>query len=221
MKVLVLYSGGKDSNYALYLAKKRFGRVDGVVTFIPKNPESYMLHYHNVRFTDLQAKAMGVKRYCFEVSGEKEKEVEEMEGFLSTLNPDIVVSGALASKYQYERVQRICANIGAEHFAPLWGKDPEEEWLEILKLGFEVMIVSVSAMGLGQEWLGRVVDFNAFQKLKDLARRYSFHLSFEGGEAETFVLWAPTFKRRIRVKRMEKVWEGVSGYVIIKEAEVI
>ena len=42
MKLAVLYSGGKDSNYALYLAQQYRHEVSCLVSMKSKNKESYM-----------------------------------------------------------------------------------------------------------------------------------------------------------------------------------
>ena len=39
---------------------------------------------------------------------------------------------------------------------------------EVIKLGFEVMITSVSADGLDESWLGRIIDEELLEELKDL-----------------------------------------------------
>jgi len=46
-------------------------------------------------------------------------------------------------------------------------------------------------------------------------------MSFEGGEAETLVLDCPLFKKRIKIKEMDKVWDKDSGHVNIKKAVLV
>ncbi|MEM2784480.1 MAG: TIGR00289 family protein, partial [Nitrososphaerota archaeon] len=45
--------------------------------------------------------------------------------------------------------------------------------------------------------------------------------SFEGGEAETFVLDGPIFKKKISIIKAEKIWKGYYGHYIIKKAKLI
>ena len=54
-------------------------------------------------------------------------------------------------------------------------------------------------------------------ELKDLNERYGVHLAFEGGEAETFVLDGPIFKKRIEILEFEKKWFNDSGVLEIKD----
>jgi diphthamide synthase (EF-2-diphthine--ammonia ligase) len=91
---------------------------------------------------------------------------------------------------------------------------------KLLDSGFEVMITSVSADGLGKEWLGKVIDKPALEKLKKVAKKHKIHLSGEGGEFETLVLNGPIFKRRLEVTSSEVQWEGDTGRFVIKDARL-
>ena len=51
-----------------------------------------------------------------------------------------------------------------------------------------------------------------------LNEKYQVSIIGEGGEYETFVLNAPYFKKQIRLVNTEKIWDGVSGYLLIKDA---
>ena len=44
MNVAVLFSGGKDSAYAVYLAKKKGLNVKYIVSIFPQNKDSWMFH---------------------------------------------------------------------------------------------------------------------------------------------------------------------------------
>ena len=48
MKLAALFSGGKDSTYAIHLAKKLSHSVDVLLTLYPHSDESHLLHYQLV-----------------------------------------------------------------------------------------------------------------------------------------------------------------------------
>ncbi len=219
MKLAALISGGKDSLYACYLASKSHD-IEFLVSMLPERSDSYMFHYPNVRLTELQAKAMEKKIVFGKTKGIKEKELEDLKMVLKDLGVDGIVTGALASNYQKKRIDKICEELGIKHIAPLWGIDPREEWKNILKLGFEVIITQFACEGLDESWLGRRIDFKAFEELEELSRKYGFHLGFEGGEAETFVLYMPLFKKRIKILKARKILENYRGIYIIEEARL-
>ena len=55
MKLGVLFSGGKDSCYALYKASRKH-EIACLLTINSENPNSYMYHTPNTKLTELQAK---------------------------------------------------------------------------------------------------------------------------------------------------------------------
>jgi ABC transporter with metal-binding/Fe-S-binding domain ATP-binding protein len=222
MMLFGLYTGGKDSTTSLILSKKSGYNVRALLVMKPVNPESYMFHYVNLDWTALQAYSMNLPIYYFKTSGEKEIELEDMRMAFEILKDKGfrgVVAGAIASKYQYRRVKKIADEIGLKTVTPLWGMDQEKIMKLYFKLGIKYMIVSVSAAGLGEEHLGWIIESGRdVEKLIELARKYSFNPTGEGGEYETFVIDAPIFKYYIEILKYEIRWLGDSGYLIIKEA---
>ncbi|BAA30359.1 diphthine--ammonia ligase [Pyrococcus horikoshii] len=218
--VAVLYSGGKDSNYALYWALKSGLRVRYLVSMVSENEESYMYHTPNVELTSLQARALGIPIIKGFTKGEKEKEVEDLKNVLEGLKVDGIVAGALASRYQKERIENVARELGLKVYTPAWEKDPYQYMLEIIKLGFKVVFVAVSAYGLNESWLGRELNYKNLEELKKLSEKYGIHIAGEGGEFETFVLDMPFFKAKIVIDDAEKFWDGLSGKFIIKRAHL-
>ena len=224
MKVCVLYSGAKDSNYAMYLAKKQNYEISCLVTFISENPESYMFHTPNIKWVDLQSQTLKIPIEIFKTKGIKEDEIEDMEKALSYIkknyNIEGVVTGAVASEYQRQRVEKVCKKLGLRCINPLWKIDSEKYLNELVESGFKVKIVGVFAEGLTKEWLGKDITADTIKELKELNKKYKIHLIGEGGEYETFVYDSPIFKRKIDIIESEKIWEGNSGVLNIKKAEL-
>ncbi|MCS3900993.1 TIGR00289 family protein [Methanococcus voltae] len=220
MKLASLYSGGKDSTYALYWALQNGHDVKYLVNVKSKNKESYMFHIPNVELTSLIAETTGIPLVEVFTEGEKEKEVEDLKEALSKLDIDGVVCGALASEYQKERVDRICRELGIESLAPLWHIEQETILRDTAKL-FDVRIVGVYAYGLGKEWLGKKIDDSNIEELLKIMEKYEINRAFEGGEAETFVFDAPFFKEKLEVIESEIEWDGISGTYHIKKAKLV
>ncbi len=217
MKVAALFSGGKDSTYATYKAMALGHEVEFLVTIVPEREDSWMFHHQNIRLTTVQAELMGLKQIIVSSSGVREKELEDLFNVLSRLSGSIegIVSGAIASKYQKTRIDRVCEALGLESIAPLWGRDPVKLMYEQLDSGIEAMIVGCYAMGLNEKWLGRKIDEEAIRELEGLYKKYGVNPAGEGGEIETFVLDCPLFTKRIEVVETEKKFEGGSGHLNI------
>ena len=221
MRVAVLYSGGKDSNYALYWALKQGFEVKYLVSMVSESDESYMYHVPNIHLTELQAKAVGIPLVKGFTSGEKEKEVEDMKAVLEGLRIDGVVAGALASEYQKKRVDRVAEELGIESFAPAWHRDPVDYMREIIGI-FDVVMVGTAAYGLDERWLGRRIDAKTLEELVRLHEKYKIHVAGVGGEFETCVRDAPFFKARIVFDEVEKKWNewDYSGVLEVKRAHL-
>jgi len=227
MRVAVLFSGGKDSTFATYIAHRQGWRVQYLVTMQPPSSESWMFHHPCTELTKLQAEAMGIRQILQKTAGKKE---EELQDLLSAIKPvverdeiDAIVSGAVASNYQKDRVEALAKDLGIKHIALLWHKDPEQLLREELQNGFEIIFTAVAAEGFDKSWLGRKLDAQAVNELKALNEKYGTHICGEGGEYETFVTDCPMFKRKIQLVDVGKIWDGKteSGYIICRDAKLI
>ncbi len=222
MKIAALYSGGKDSTMALYWALRQGHEVMCLVTLHPQRSDSYMYQFPNVELTKYHSEALGIPLITAKTSGIKEEELKELKEALQLAKKKYgvegVTAGALASVYQKERVERICKELGLEAFAPYWHWEPEKYLREILKSGFEVVITAIGAEGLKKELLGKKLSPEVIEELKRIREKTSFHLGFEGGEAESMVLDGPIFKKRLEITDSEIVMENSNtGYLKINK----
>lgn len=220
MRVAVLVTGGKDSVLALHRVSNEGYEVKCLVSMIPLRADSWMFHYPNIHLTDLLAEAVGIPLVKAETSGVKEKEVEDLKRLIEKLSVEGVVSGAVASKYQKTRIEKICKQLNLVSITPLWHANPLRILEEILDLNFEVIITGVYAYGFDRQWLGKKIDEDVVEALIKLNKQYQISVVGEGGEYETLVLDAPFFKKRIKIVEAKKVWENQGGYLSITEARL-
>ena len=218
MRVAVLFTGGKDSVLALYMARKIGHEIVCTVT-IRAPAESYMFHHPNIDLAALASQAIGIPNVQKMSEGVKEEELKDLEAALAGLDVEGVVSGAIASQYQKSRIEAICKRLGLETINPLWGMDPKTVLEKTVELGFDTIITAVAADGFDQSWLGRHIDRACIQELEKLRERYRIHMAFEGGEAETLVLSCLLYQgKRITIADTETVWDGSSGMLLIRKA---
>ncbi len=225
MKLVSLYSGGKDSTYATYLAKKAGHSIACLLSIKSTASESFMYHRPNIALTELSAEAMGLPLIIVETSLGKEAELAPLKETLAEMKKNLkiegVVTGAVASTYQASRIQKICNDLNLHCFNPLWQKNQLQLLNELLEKKFEVIVVAVAAAGLDENWLGRKLDKNAIAGLVVLNKKYDINIAGEGGEIETFVLDCPLFKKKIKLIEAEKKFSGSSGELNITKAELI
>ena len=220
MRLAGLFSGGKDSCYAARLAEEEGHDVDYLVSMRSENPDSYMFHTVNIGLTELQAYAWNKEHVEARTRGIKEKELDDLKRSLKALDVEGVVSGAIASSYQKERVDRMCEELGLDHVSPLWGRERVGLLNEMLHSGMVVVFSAVAAHGLDQRWLGTKLDRQLVSRLFELRDRFGVDPCGEGGEYESLVLDAPWFRYRIEVRKAERVWDGVSGRYSVVEADL-
>jgi len=223
LRLAALVSGGKDSMLALHHAVWDGHEIAYLITAFPERADSWMFHVPNLHIMPLISRALSIPLIKAPTSGIKEREVEELKAFLVKLDVDGVVSGAVASRYQKERIDRLCYELGLESLAPLWGRDELSVLEEIVELGFEVIFVGVFAYGLDASWLGKPLDEQAISDLLALRERYGISLVGEGGEYETLVLDAPLYKAKLEVMKARKTWDPLrlSGVLEILEARLV
>ncbi len=224
MKLAALLSGGKDSLYAMYLESKKH-EIKYIISVISKNPESYMFHVPNIHLVEEQANLMGIPLIKKETRGVKEEELKDLEEVLSAISDEVdgIVTGAVESKYQKNRIDKICERPKIKSLAPLWHKNPETLLKDMLKSGFEIIITAVAALPLDEKWLGRKIDEKCIEELKELNKKHGIHIMGEGGEYESLVLDCPMFKRKIKIAESEKIWDEKtrSGTFNIKKVNTL
>lgn len=222
LRLGALYSSGKDSTYALYLMKQKHD-VKCLITLKSKNKDSYMFHTPNIDMVDLQAKAIGLPLLTQETLGEKEKELVDLENAIKTAKEqyqlDGIITGALFSKYQSERIEKIASKLGLQVFSPLWHKDQEQEMREIINAGFHIILSSVAADGLDKTWINKKITTEDIDKLVALNKKIGLNIAGEGGEFESLVLDGPLFSQKLEIVESEILEENTyTAKLLIKKA---
>ncbi|MEF8870407.1 MAG: diphthine--ammonia ligase [Haloarculaceae archaeon] len=230
-----LFSGGKDSSWALYQALQRDLPVERLVTVHPAG-DSYMYHVPATELASLAAESIGIPLVDVhpddfgaddvpDAGVQGDTELQPLEAALEELAPELdggiagLTAGAVESEYQTSRIEAMADRLGADLFAPLWRRDPVALAEEMLEAGFEITIIQVAAAGLDESWLGRTLDADALAELQQLNEEYGVHVLGEGGEFETFVTDGPHMDHRIELEYTTE-WDGTRGTVTIDDARL-
>lgn len=186
--------------------------MKGLVTVSITGDDSPMFQIPSTHLVERQAELAELPWINVQTSGDTPDDIEALETALSSLDIDGFVSGALRSDYQKSRLERMAERLGVKSWTPLWHQSGQDHVQQMIEHGFEIMITGVSAEGLDKEWLGHVLTSSSFERLKELARRYRFHVEGEGGEYETLVVAGPHMSGRLEVAG-EVMWDGVRGHM--------
>ena len=225
LKLGVLFSSGKDSASSAYIMEKQNYQLSCLIHMRSRNKDSYMFQTAGTELVSLQAEAMELPLIIQETEGEKEEELQDLEEAFRKARErykiDGIVTGALFSTYQRDRIEKVCDKLGLKIFSPLWHKPQEKHMEELIQNGFEVILTSVAADGLDKTWLGRKVDQEMIKELKRLHGKNGINIGFEGGEAESLVLDCPLFHKRIILTKTEIEEDNKNtARLLIKEAKL-
>jgi ABC transporter with metal-binding/Fe-S-binding domain ATP-binding protein len=221
MRLAALYSGGKDSTLALYLARQMGHDVPYLVSIIPKTGESWVFHVPNIDIVPLMAESIGIQLVTAETSGSEEDDMRSLKEALSGLDIDGIVMGAVWSDYQWDKMNIVCGELDLKVFAPLWRKDQDLVLEEMLAAGIKAIVVGCYAEGLDESWLGREIDEKAADDLRGLREKYGISVIGEGGEYESLTLDSPMHSRPLSIIEYEKEWKKGCGTLFVKKASLI
>lgn len=225
MKLAVLFSGGKDSTYALFKAQKE-NEIVCLISLLSENKESYMFHTPNIHLVEMQAESLKIPLIISKTKGIKEAELIDLKKAISDAKKKYkiegIVTGAVASRYQAERIQKICDDLKIKCLNPLWMQNQVELLNNMIADKFNIIISGIFAYPLDEKWLGKEINKETISKLADLQKKYQLNPSGEGGEIETTVIDCPIFKKKIEIlESKKKMIDKNSGLYIIKKAKLI
>jgi diphthine-ammonia ligase len=228
-----LFSGGKDSSWALYRALEEGLPVERLLTVHPGG-DSYMYHVPATELASLAAESIGIElvdvhpdefgaEETTDASAQGDAELAVLEDALEDLDEELagglggVTVGAVESEFQNSRVEAMSERLGIDTYAPLWQRDPRQIAADMLTAGFEITVIRVAAGGLDESWLGRTLDADAMADLAELRASHGVHPLGEGGEFETLVQDGPHMDRRIEFDS-ETEFDGTRGTLRIEDA---
>ncbi len=217
-----LFSGGKDSTFALYKALQDNKNVEKLITMVGKE-QSYMYHLPNIHLTELQAESIGIPLFKAKAHNGKEKEIKDLKNVVRELDVDGLIAGAVESEYQQERIDKLCKDLDLELYNPLWKKDPRDLLQEIIKADFKVIISGLAAYGFDKTYLGKKLNYDLLEDLKELNKEYKVHIAGEGGEFETTVLDGPIFNKKVKILESKRKWDKTNyrGSFQVRDAKLI
>ncbi len=196
MKAAGLFSGGKDSLYAIYQTEKQGVKVEHLISLIPSLPWPSP-HAENMEALKILARSMGKNLTI--VDFKREGAFVEV---LKSLEIDALVAGDIHVAAHLTGLQNVCREVGLKLLEPLYGRDTSELFHEIFGSGFKALITGVNLKFLGEEWLGFVISEETGAIF--LSKIGSVDPLGENGEFHTLVLECPFYAKSFKVKSAER-----------------
>jgi len=214
-KVLVSWSGGKDSSLALYEIQKN-GSYDIVALFTTITRDYDRVTMHGVRrnLLEEQVRAIGITLHEVfmpkNVSNEEynrimEREMKEAKerGISVLVFGDIFLEDI--RKYREENLSK----VSMKGVFPLWKRNSRELVKDFIRLGFKAIVVCVDSNVLTKDYIGRIVDEKFLEELPS-----NVDPAGENGEYHTFVFDGPIFKRKVNFEKGEIVFRENRFYYL-------
>jgi len=219
MNIAILFSGGKDSVNAIQLAKQKNWNIKYLLSVKPTRTDCYLFHFATVEHTKEIAKILGYNHILVNCDvADPKKEAEIVKEVVAKNPVDAVVLGGIGlQETQLKVIREVLFPLGVEVFASHKDEDHESLVRNMIKEGYEIMITQVASDGMNK-WLGKTLTKDNFDELKKDSLKYGFHIGFEGGYADSFVVDGPIFSKRFDVMDSKRVMESEdSGHIIIND----
>jgi len=226
MDVAILYSGGKDSTFAIQHAVEKGWDIKYLISVKPTRKDCFLFHFATVEQTKDLAKMLGIPHFyvkCSVADPVKEadivkKVVEKNQAKMPV--EAVVLGGTGLQETQLKSIQGALRPLKVEAFASHAGEEHDLVMEEMLDNGYEILVTQIASDGL-KDWLGKRVTKENFQQLKNDSVRYGFHIGFEGGYADTLVTDCPLFSKRMVVQDMSIIFEdNYCGHVAINKCSM-
>jgi len=206
MKALVAWSSGKDSAYALELAR-RAGEVEvvGLLTTVTEDYARVSMHGVREEVLELQARAAGlplrrvrIPAGC--VNAEYERRMGEAVARARADGVTHVVFGDIFLEEVRAYRERMLAGTGISPVFPLWGRETQTLAREMLDAGLAATVVCVDPRRLPTSFAGRVFDAALLGELPP-----GIDSCGENGEFHTCVYAGPMFQKPLTLEPGEVV----------------
>jgi uncharacterized protein (TIGR00290 family) len=200
---LQLWSGGKDSAFALWVTRLR-GELDvqALATIIVDGPDRSNWHGVRTELMHRQSAAIGLPLHEIRVpSPDVETKLEAIQAFLRSPTAaahTAIVWGDIHDDGARGAHARVTREAGKSVTFPLWRVETSALAQAVIEAGFETVVTAIASWGKGlhEGLAGREFD-DAF--LADLPGWVD--PCGEGGEFHTFVYDGPIFSRRVAFQR--------------------
>jgi len=208
-KVIVSWSGGKDSARAYYeLQKAGSHEIVALLTTVTEGYDRISMHGVRRSLLEQQAASLGLpveKIYISQKSSNEEYEEKMKEKLLYYKNlgvGSVLIGDIFLEDLRRYREEKL-AEIGMNGIFPIWKKDTTKLAHSFIELGFKAIITCIDSLVLDRKFVGREFDQQFLSELPA-----GIDPCGENGEFHSFVYDGSIFQRPIAHQK---------GQVVLRE----
>nr|BDT27688.1 diphthine--ammonia ligase [Bacteriovorax sp. HI3] len=217
-KILLFWSGGKDSALALHeLQTNPAYEVVGLVTTFNRDQSRVPFHGIPDVMVVEQAKMLKLplQRIFLPTDATNEEYISQVSyilamfakrGIKTVAFGDINLEDVRAFK------EKMLADLGMKGLFPLWGRSTLDITKKFLSTGHKALVTAVMTEKLSDEFLACEFNEKFIERLPA-----GIDPAGENGEFHTFVIFGPSFKMRVGFSKAIAVQEGPYLVTLIKE----
>lgn len=217
-KILLFWSGGKDSNLALTRLKKSDQyEVAGLVSII--NPTKNTVKHHGIPEALLvdQAKLLDMPliRIYLEAEATNKEYIDVVGKKLLPFTSKNIKHFAFGDIHSEENKKfriKMCEQLKSDAIFPLWGERSEKLIEEYFELNHQSIITSIDRNKLDNSYLAKLYDREWIARLPS-----NIDPMGENGEFHTFATYSPYFRMRIPFSKTIAIEEGPYTVSLLKE----
>jgi diphthine-ammonia ligase len=196
MNIGCSWSGGKDSCYALMMAKRSGHHVKALVNMMNENGEISRSHGLPHSILQLQADAMHVPLVTQPTSWNDYEThfVQSLKTIKEIYSVETMVFGDIDLQQHRDWEEMVCSKAGMQAMLPIWKNDRSELITKMLDEGMKAIIVSCNT-NMGEHFLGRTLSNELVKELQAI----DVDVCGENGEFHTVVVNCELFQNPIQL----------------------
>lgn len=196
-KVVISFSGGKDSVLSLHKAVSLGYEPIALMTTINKNKGDSWFHDISSDLLKQVSLAINIPLLLVECSGENYENTFEIAlKNMKNLGAEACIFGDIDIAHHREWGEIRCKNTGLEAIFPLWQENRKTLVKEFIDLGYKAIIKKVNLKNMNVDFLGKTLSHKLLEEIKATGS----DVCGENGEYHTFVYDGPIFSKEIPLK---------------------